>query len=106
MQQEARVATAIEVTFSFLFSFLRFVFVPGHAAPRGQPEKELREGAHRARGDQEGLDRTQAPCGENFFLLFLLSLLIEHDVLVLRISFSIVSFFPRIGQNMLAVRFL
>ena len=71
VQQEARVATAIEVTFSFLFSFLRFVFVPGHAAPRGQPEKELREGAHRARGDQEGPHRTQAACGENFYLLCL-----------------------------------
>ena len=75
-------------TLSFLFSFLFLdFFVPGHAAPRGQPEKELREGAHRAGGDQEGPHRTQAACGENFFLLFLLFLLIEHDLLVVRISF-------------------
>ena len=50
----------------------------GDAAPRGQLEEKLREGAHRAGGDQEGLDRAQAPCGEKLLIL-------KNNVIALRV---------------------
>ena len=47
VQQEARVATAIEViSCPKLSTFLSFCLFLGDAAPRGQLEEELREGAH------------------------------------------------------------